>query len=171
MHSTTSTTCSNAASSSCNRQRRQAHRPQVQRHAPRPLPLLEAIEGLSQALNVLQASLGSSYGASQAFQSGGHPWPQRQSEPQAIAMPWLSDAQVDQGSHLSQALDPESREPQESDWESDPWTCPWDELSVVELRSLLRCYPIDRRRLPAPIENLRRSELIEALSELQEVTG
>ena len=32
------------------------------------------------------------------------------------------------------------------------------------------CDPIDRRRLPAPIELLRRSELIEALSELQEIT-
>jgi hypothetical protein len=35
---------------------------------------------------------------------------------------------------------------------------------------LLRCYPIDRRSLPVPIENLRRSELIEALSQLQEIT-
>ena len=43
----------------------------------------------------------------------------------------------------------------------------WDELSVVELRSLLRSYPIDRTSLPAPIELLRRSELIEALSQIQ----
>jgi hypothetical protein len=43
----------------------------------------------------------------------------------------------------------------------------WDELSVVELRSLLRSYPIDRSSLPAPIELLRRSELIEALNQIQ----
>jgi hypothetical protein len=43
----------------------------------------------------------------------------------------------------------------------------WDELSVVELRSLLRSYPIDRTSLPAPIELLRRSELIEVLNQIQ----
>ena len=43
----------------------------------------------------------------------------------------------------------------------------WDELSVVELRSLLRSYPIDRTSLPAPIELLRRSELTEALNQIQ----
>ena len=43
----------------------------------------------------------------------------------------------------------------------------WDELSVVELRSLLRSYPIDRTSLPAPIELLRRSELIKALNQIQ----
>jgi ABC-type anion transport system duplicated permease subunit len=43
----------------------------------------------------------------------------------------------------------------------------WDELSVVELRSLLRSYPIDRSSLPAPIELLRRNELIEALNQIQ----
>ena len=43
----------------------------------------------------------------------------------------------------------------------------WDELSVVELRSLLRSYPIDRTSLPAPIELLRRTELIEALNQIQ----
>jgi hypothetical protein len=43
----------------------------------------------------------------------------------------------------------------------------WDELSVVELRALLRSYPIDRTSLPAPIELLRRNELIEALNQIQ----
>ena len=43
----------------------------------------------------------------------------------------------------------------------------WDELSVVELRALLRSYPIDRSSLPAPIELLRRRELIEALNQIQ----
>ena len=44
---------------------------------------------------------------------------------------------------------------------------PWDQLSVVELRALLRDYPIDRSSLPAPIENLRRAELVEALRQMQ----
>lgn len=43
----------------------------------------------------------------------------------------------------------------------------WGQLSVVELRMLLRTLPIDRRSLPAPIEVLRRQELLEALRQLQ----
>ena len=43
----------------------------------------------------------------------------------------------------------------------------WDELSVVELRSLLRSYPIDRSSLPTSIDRLRRTELIEALNQIQ----
>jgi hypothetical protein len=43
----------------------------------------------------------------------------------------------------------------------------WDELSVKKLRSFLRSYPIDRSSLPAPIERLRRNELIEALNQIQ----
>ena len=43
----------------------------------------------------------------------------------------------------------------------------WDELSVKELRSFLRSFPIDRSSLPAPIEYLRRSEVIEALNQIQ----
>jgi hypothetical protein len=121
--------------------------------------LLEAIEGMNQALTVLKASLGTT----QDGQGGGHAWPQRQSQPPAIAMPWLNDAQSPQS--------PQPCESPESDWDSDLWSCPWDELSVQELRSLLRDYPIDRRSLPAPIELLRRSELIEALSQLQELSG
>jgi hypothetical protein len=134
-----------------------SHRP-----TPRPLPLLEAIEGLSQALSALQASLGANHVSPQVLQNGRHAWPQRQPK-QAISMPWLDDAKAVATLETSDELD--------TDWADDLWTCPWDELSVVELRSLLRCYPIDRRRLPAPIELLRRSELIEALSELQEVSG
>ena len=37
---------------------------------------------------------------------------------------------------------------------------------MVELRALLRDYPIDRTSLPAPIENLRRAELVEALRQI-----
>jgi hypothetical protein len=43
---------------------------------------------------------------------------------------------------------------------------PWDQLSVVELRAMLRDFPIDRSSLPAPIENLRRAELVEALRQI-----
>jgi hypothetical protein len=44
---------------------------------------------------------------------------------------------------------------------------PWEERSVEELRAELRSYPIDRTSLPAPIELLRRSELIEALEQIR----
>ena len=44
---------------------------------------------------------------------------------------------------------------------------PWDDPPVVELRSLLRSYPIDRTSLPPAIERLRRNELIEALNQIQ----
>jgi hypothetical protein len=50
---------------------------------------------------------------------------------------------------------------------TDSWDWPWDQMSVVELRALLRCYPIDRTALPAPIELLRRDELLAALHQLQ----
>jgi hypothetical protein len=43
----------------------------------------------------------------------------------------------------------------------------WADWSVVELRGLLRSLPVDRRSLPAPIEKLRRQELLEALRQLQ----
>jgi hypothetical protein len=48
---------------------------------------------------------------------------------------------------------------------------PWDALSVVELRALLRDYPIDRTSLPAPIENMRRAELVEALRQVEALGG
>lgn len=153
---------SHTASVTCSRQHSQIQRSQSQRyshrHTPRPVSLLEAIEGLNQALTVLKASLGTT----QVSQSNGHAWPQRQSQPPAIAMPWLDECQSPQS--------PQASEAQVPDWDSDLWSCPWDELSVQELRSLLREYPIDRRSLPAPIELLRRSELIEALSQLQEIS-
>jgi hypothetical protein len=50
---------------------------------------------------------------------------------------------------------------------TDLWDTPWESLSVRELRALLRDLPIDRSTLPAPIELLRRNELIEALNQLQ----
>jgi hypothetical protein len=50
---------------------------------------------------------------------------------------------------------------------TDLWDTPWQSLSVCKLRALLRDLPIDRSTLPAPIELLRRNELIEALNQLQ----
>ena len=52
---------------------------------------------------------------------------------------------------------------------AEPMTLPeeWADWSVVELRGLLRSLPVDRRSLPAPIEKLRRQELLEALRQLQ----
>ncbi len=55
---------------------------------------------------------------------------------------------------------------------SDPACTPnlnnlWDELTVKQLRNVLRDFPIDRSSLPAPIEYLRRSEVIEALNQIQ----
>jgi hypothetical protein len=49
---------------------------------------------------------------------------------------------------------------------TDPWDAPWHDLSVVELRSLLRDLPIDRSGLPRPIEVMRRHELLDALNTL-----
>lgn len=152
-------------SPTCTRQRRQGQRHSQwppQRHTPRPLSLQEAIEGLSQALSDLKVSLGSSQETAQASQSSGHIRPQQSPQSPAIAMPWLHDS--------TSAPSPQPDAAQEADWADDLWSCPWDELSVRELRMLLRCYPIDRQSLPAPIELLRRSELIEALSQLQEIS-
>jgi predicted phosphodiesterase len=60
-----------------------------------------------------------------------------------------------------------------SPWSAAPWLggdgpmAAWQERSVVELRALLRGLPVDRRSLPAPIEKLRRAELVEALQQLE----
>jgi hypothetical protein len=63
---------------------------------------------------------------------------------------------------LAGALTPE-QEAQILAEATELWDTPWEELSVVELRALLRDLPIDRSALPAPIEYLRRSELLDAL--------
>lgn len=81
------------------------------------------------------------------------------------SLPRRCRSAVAQGS----AVDPWQDEPLYTD-DTDPtdsWDWPWDQMSVVELRALLRCYPIDRAALPAPIELLRRDELLAALHELQ----
>lgn len=48
---------------------------------------------------------------------------------------------------------------------------PWEQLPVRALRAQLREAPIDRTSLPAPIENLRRAELLEALRQVQALQG
>ncbi|MEB3301671.1 MAG: hypothetical protein VKN56_06840 [Cyanobacteriota bacterium] len=53
---------------------------------------------------------------------------------------------------------------------TEHWDTPWETLSVVELRALLRDLPIDRTALPAPIEYLRRHELLDALLTLPAIT-
>jgi hypothetical protein len=50
--------------------------------------------------------------------------------------------------------------------EAEPPQASWQALPVRRLRALLRRYPIDRSSLPAPIEHLRRAELVEALRQL-----
>jgi len=70
---------------------------------------------------------------------------------------------------LAAALTPE----QEAEIVADAtelWDTPWEALSVVELRALLRDLPIDRSALPAPIEYLRRHELLDALLHLPATT-
>ena len=52
-----------------------------------------------------------------------------------------------------------------------PWERPLADLSVQELRCLLRSYPLERSSLPAPIELMRRAELVEALQQVQGLIG
>jgi hypothetical protein len=52
-----------------------------------------------------------------------------------------------------------------------PWERPLSDLSVQELRCLLRSYPLERSSLPAPIELMRRAELVEALHQVQGLMG
>jgi hypothetical protein len=53
---------------------------------------------------------------------------------------------------------------------TEHWDAPWNDLSVRELRALVRDLPIDRASLPAPIELMRRSELLEALNQVQDLS-
>jgi hypothetical protein len=143
--------------------------------------LLQVLAGLSQQLGQLQALLigepapapysaphrppcrrvgADSYSAQDA-------WLQEFSDEEGADHAWPDSAWPDEGS----ADDPLADDAWADDpWGRDSWDTPWDELSVVELRSLLRCYPIDRTTLPAPIERLRRHELLTALHQLQPPT-
>ena len=75
----------------------------------------------------------------------------------------LTQLNATSSTRATTASTPRAAEP----WREELQPEHWDELSVVELRALLRSYPIDRTSLPAPIELLRRSELTEALSQIQ----
>ena len=109
--------------------------------------LLTAVRGLAELVAQLSTQLGVAASASPG------PAPEAWCQPRAEPRP---DADISRASapSSSRQLDPA-----------------WEELSVVELRALLRSYPIDRSSLPAPIELLRRGELVEALSQLQAMSA
>ena len=107
--------------------------------------VLQLIDGLLQQLDQLRLLLGGEV-------SPPHHGAWEQDSP--------ADCQEPAGSQVDDSWPDDSRA-------AGPWDSgAWDELSVVELRSLLRCHPIDRRSLPAPIELLRRDELLTALQQL-----
>jgi hypothetical protein len=139
-------------------------------------PLLQVLSGLTQQLGQLQALLIGD--APPAPYSAPHRPPCRRVGADSYSAPdaWLQDFSEEEGADDAW---PDSAWAEESSaddawaddpWGRDSWDTPWDELSVVELRSLLRCYPIDRTTLPAPIERLRRHELLTALHQLQPPT-
>ncbi len=109
-----------------------------------PTALLQAISGLSQLISQLAAQITTT-----------EPVEAKTAAAAAAAVPWQAE--------LTAAGQPESV----AVCPSSNLSSLWDELSVVELRSILRSYPIDRNSLPAPIELMRRNELIEALNQIQ----
>ncbi|MCP9793462.1 hypothetical protein [Vulcanococcus limneticus] len=109
--------------------------------------LLTAVRGLAELVAQLSAQLGAAASASPG--PAPEAWCQPRAEPQPDSASGPSS-----GTSTSRRLGPA-----------------WEELSVVELRALLRSYPIDRSSLPAPIELLRRGELVEALSQLQAMSA
>ena len=128
--------------------------------------LLQVLSGLSQQLGQLQALLIGE--PAPAPYPAPHRPPCRRVRPDSYSAQdaWLQEFSDEEGADDAWADDPCADDP----WGLDSWDTPWDELSVVELRSLLRCYPIDRTTLPAPIERLRRHELLTALHQLQPPT-
>ena len=113
-------------------------------HTDLTTALLQAISGLSQLISQLAAQLPTT----EAVEA-------KSAAAAAAAVPWQAE--------LTAAGQPESV----AVCPSSNLSSLWDELSVVELRSILRSYPIDRNSLPAPIELMRRNELIEALNQIQ----
>jgi hypothetical protein len=76
-------------------------------------------------------------------------------QPSALAAePWMEERDTEVAQSTAQACAPNLNNL-------------WDELTVDQLRNVLRDFPIDRSSLPAPIEYLRRSEVIEALNQIQ----
>ncbi len=92
--------------------------------------------------------------------------------PQSLAPERLAPEPLDPEAPAPEPLPPEQHDsrpfPQDLSTAQllDLLDSPWFDLSVVQLRRLLRDLPIDRSSLPAPIEYLRRHELLSALQTL-----
>jgi len=109
--------------------------------------LLQTMHGMAELITALTGLLqGQAITTPAAAQRAAEPWRERM---QPAPEPSASEDQV-MGQCRSDRL--------------------WDELSVVELRSLLRSVPIDRSSLPAPIELLRRRELVQALNQFEQLS-
>lgn len=109
--------------------------------------LLQTMHGMAELITALTGLLqGQAIPAPAAAQRAAEPWRERM---QPAPEPSASEDQA-MGQCRSDRL--------------------WDELSVVELRSLLRSVPIDRSSLPAPIELLRRRELVQALNQFEQLS-
>ncbi len=109
--------------------------------------LLQTMHGMAELITALTGLLqGQAIPAPAAAQRAAEPWRERM---QPAPEPSASEDQA-MGQCRSHRL--------------------WDELSVLELRSLLRSVPIDRSSLPAPIELLRRRELVQALNQFEQLS-
>jgi hypothetical protein len=109
--------------------------------------LLQTMHGMAELITALTGLLqGQAIPAPAAAQRAAEPWRERM---QPAPEPSASEDQA-MGQCRSDRL--------------------WDELSVLELRSLLRSVPIDRSSLPAPIELLRRRELVQALNQFEQLS-
>ena len=141
----------------------------LRNRAPRPWPhrtpltepagertLVAAIEELTSAMRQIAAALGAT--PPPAATRPAAPWPTPATGPMGVA-----NGQPRRGLSPEQ----EARIVAEA---TELWDTPWHELSVRELRSLVRDLPIDRSSLPAPIELLRRDELLEALHQVQDLS-
>ena len=110
--------------------------------------LLQTMHGMAELITALTGLLqGQAIPAPAAAQRAAEPWRERM---QPAPEPSASEEGLGMGRCRSDRL--------------------WDELSVVELRSLLRSVPIDRSSLPAPIELLRRRELVQALNQFEQLS-
>lgn len=128
---------------------------------------LVAINNLSQAVAVLAAALaGQVAGASTSSSAAGpEPASQHVMAPESHGATWAAAAAPTIGP-VDEAAINEAAIVEEA---TALWDSPWHDLSVRELRMLVRDLPIDRTLLPAPIELLRRHELLEALERIQEI--
>lgn len=113
--------------------------------------LLQTMHGMAELITALTGLLqGQAIPAPAAAQRAAEPWRER--------MPPAPEPSASEDQAMGQA---------DGRCRSDRL---WDELSVLELRSLLRSVPIDRSSLPAPIELLRRRELVQALNQFEQLS-